>query len=788
MRVSLNWLNEFVDIRDIELDTLINRLTMSGLEVEGVERKERVTNVITAKVLSKSKHPDADKLSVCVVDTGKATYQVVCGAANVAEGQVVPFAMVGAVLPNGLKIKETKIRGVESKGMICSASELGLEEESDGILVLDESTNVGVDFNEIVQTGDTILELNVTPNRADCLSILGVAREVATLFNKKVIRKSVSILQSEDVADKYRYVKVLNDKDCPIYLGRIIKNIEVKSSPIWVQYRLRSAGIRPINNIVDVTNYLMIEYGQPLHAFDLKMIEGGIVVRNASQGEKVITLDGKERVLNSDMLVIADEKKVLAIAGVMGGEFSGISDDTVDVFLECAYFRPESIRMTARRLGMKTDSSYRYERGIDRVQTLEMIDKAANMIIELAGGAILTGILSNPYKPYEQVKLRYDYKKIIDFIGVDLNKEEVDKILTSAGFELVGDEVVVPSYRHDVERWQDLAEEVARIYGYDKIPVTIPKIYAVSDEEDNLQKVIREIKFLMADIGYHEVINYSFMSADIVDRYAEGCRTVKVKNPISSDMDTMRCQVFPGIIKSLINNYKSGVKQLKVFEVANVHSWKDGLNLPEERARLAFGVMGGFYGNNWVGREEADTFFYLKSTLENVLKKLNLQCEYRRTEIDFLHPGKGADLYLSGVKVGFIGELHPSEYERLDVDTALYICEIDLNILSDANAKIRKKYSKITQYPFIYRDIAVVLDKELYAGKILEFIKAYNELIKDVELFDRYEGEKIGDGKVSLAFRIYLNHQEKTLTDEEANVIVEALLKDLSNRFGALLR
>ncbi|MEF3254507.1 MAG: phenylalanine--tRNA ligase subunit beta, partial [Deferribacterales bacterium] len=558
MRVSLNWIKKFVDINGIDHKEIADKLTMSGLEVEGIEVVKAPKGVVVGKVVEKGKHPNADKLSVCKVFDGTEYYQVVCGASNVEAGQTIPFAKIGAELPNGMKLKEAKLRGVESRGMICSAAELGLEEESDGILVLPDSYVAGKDINEYIEIEDVVLEINITPNRADCLSILGVAREIAVLFGRDVKNYSFVVEEDEEQGKDLRFVKILNKIDCPAYYGRIIKGVKLGESPDWIKTRLRKVGIRPINNIVDITNYVMIEYGQPLHAFDLRMVEDGIIVRNAEDGEKIITLDGKERVLNSNMLVIADSKKVLAIAGIMGGEYSGIQNDTVDVFLECAYFRPESIRLTSRRLGLKTDSSYRYERGIDGGSTYKMIDYAASLMAEISGGRVLKGILNDGIDEFKNRLVEFSTAKINSLLGVTLVEDSMIKILKDLGFEIVknGDGYIatVPSYRQDISLWQDLAEEVARIYGYDKIPVTVPKIYASSKPSDKLQSKIRQIKDILVTMGYNEVINYSFMGKEFLSKFLDD-RFIFIKNPLSQDMDTMRSAVFPGVIKSIITNY-----------------------------------------------------------------------------------------------------------------------------------------------------------------------------------------------------------------------------------------
>lgn len=793
MRVSLNWVKKFLNIDGLDIRDIADKLTMSGLEVESVETKKSPVGVVVGKVLKKEKHPNADKLSLCIVTDGIDEYQVVCGAQNVADGQTIPFAKIGAELPNGMKIKDAKLRGVESKGMICSAAELGLEEESSGIMVLSDDYKLGEDICRYIETGDTVFEINITPNRADCLSIIGVAREISVLFDRSLITESFECNESEPCAEEFRYVKIENRYDCPAYYGRIIKNVKVTDSPIWLANRLRSAGIRPINNIVDVTNYIMLEYGQPLHAFDLRMVEGGIVVRNAYENEKVVTLDGKERELKSDMLVIADEKKVLAIAGVMGGEYSGIQNDTVDVFLECAYFRPESIRMTSRRLGLKTDSSYRYERGIDRAQTAKMVDYAASMISKLSDGVVLKGILNDGFDKYETKKIEFDADKISSLIGVQIDRDEILKILKKLGFEIekngVGESylAIPPSYRQDMSIWQDLAEEVARIYGYDRVPVTIPRIYAESKKPDPLQLKIREIKNVMVTLGYNEVINYSFMAREYLAKFSED-QFIYIKNPISADMDTMRNAVFPGVINSLVKNYRSGFRQMKMFEISNVHLPDPSNKLPVEKTKLSFGVLGEYFKPNWIGRREADNFFYLKSVVEQIMDLFRVKSDFVRSNLAFLHRGKSADIFINGVNVGFVGEIHPAMYEYLDIQDTLYIAELDLNSIIENSATGNIKYRKISQFPFVYKDISIVVDRKISAITLIREIEEFSQLIKDIALFDLFEGDKIGAGKVSMTFRIYFNDLNKTLTDEETNSIVKGIIDRVVEKYGATLR
>lgn len=795
MRVSINWIKKFVDIDGIAVKEIGEKLTMSGLEVEGIETRTAPKGVVVGKVLKREKHPNADKLSLCVVTDGESEFQVVCGAPNVDAGQVVPFAKLGAELPGGLKIKAAKIRGIESQGMICSAAELGLEEESEGILILEPTAKLGEDINRLLEIEDSMLEINVTPNRADCLSIVGVAREISVLFDRPIKKYPFECIESDEPASSYRYVRVDNKINCPLYYGRIIRGVKLGESPLWLANRIRSAGIRPINNIVDITNFVMIEYGQPLHAFDLRMIEGGIIVRDAKEGEKIVTLDGKERTLSREMLVIADEKKVLAIAGIMGGEYSGIQDDTVDVFLECAYFRPESIRMTSRRLGLKTDSSYRYERGIDRLNTMKIVDYAAELISEIAGGKVLKGVLKDGIEEYRHSVVEFDTHKINSMLGIELEDEKISGILEKLGFEVNCKDkgkgiytATVPSFRQDVAVWQDLSEEVARIYGYEKIPVTVPKINAISRKIEPVQKGIRDVKNILVSLGYNEVINYSFMEKGFLGKFLNSEEFIPVKNPISADMDTMRSMVFPGVLKSLMSNYCMGLRQIKLFEISNVHKKNNDGILPMEETNVSFGVLGDYFKPNWIGKMEADNFYYIKSAAEQILAMFRLAGEYVRSNERFLHKGKSADIVLGGIKAGFIGELHPELYDFLDLQSPVYICEIQLNKLVELGEKNVIKYKKISQFPFVYKDISVIAGKDISAVDIFKGIKGYSELIKDVELFDIYVGEKIGMDKRSMTFRVYFNHPEKTLTDEETNTAVENIIKLLQEKYGVTLR
>jgi len=791
MKVSLEWLKEFIDIDGINPHEIADKLTMSGLEVESVEHIPSIEGIVVAHVLEKKKHPDADKLSVCKVFDGKEEYQVVCGAKNVDKGQNVVFCKIGAILPGDFKIRKAKIRGVESFGMIASLSELGLEDKSDGIYVLPEDIRVGDDPNKVLGLGDYVFDISITPNRADCLSVIGVAREIAALYNLPVKEKEFTIEEVEEDAGKYSYVKVENKEICPVYLGRVIKDVRIGQSPLHIQNRLRKSGIRPINNIVDITNYVLLEYGQPLHTFDLKEIDGGIVVRNAFKGEKIVTLDGKEKNLDESMLVIADEKKAVAVAGVMGGEYSGINDNTKDVFLECAYFKPDSIRLTARRLGMQTDSSYRYERGIDMKNTYNMVDYAAYLLSKLSGGKILKNTLSDNPKDYEEKEVKVNVEKINSYIGLQISEDEICNILKRLNFKVSkqGDDylVVPPSYRVDIDIWQDIVEEVARVYGYNNIPTSTPEILADGRVKKPILKAIMDIKDHMAALGFMEAINYSFTAEKFLSYFDDSKKFVKLLNPISEDLAVMRTFVFPSLLMNIKNNLNNGYKNAKFFEVASTYLKKDE-GVPEQKVNLSIAATDDFFGLYWDKIKKTETFYYLKGIVENIGKFFNVEFDFVRSEFGFLHPGKSADIYVKDNKIGFIGCIHPDINEKMDIDISVYVAELQFEDLVNIVKDKKIKFKSFSVYPFVYKDLSLLVNKDIFSEEIRKYILSYDPLIENCIVFDKFEDEKIGKEKVSLAFRIYFSHSEKTLTDEETNGILNKLVGDLEKRFLAKLR
>ncbi len=792
MKISVNWLKNYVDIDGISLKELADGLTLAGLEVEGIESSERVSGVVTAKVLEKEKHPNADKLSLCTVTDGKETVKVVCGAPNVAAGQIVAFASLGARLP-GITIKAAKIRGVESCGMLCSERELGLTDEHSGILVLPEGTDLGLDINDVLGLGDAVFELNVTPNRPDLLSAVGVAREAGAVFSRKVNAPSLTLAESPEEAASYAFVKVEEPDKCPVYTGRIIKGIKIGPSPLWMQNRLKASGIRAINNVVDVTNYVLMEYGQPLHAFDMKRVKNGITVRSAVEGEKIVTLDGKERTLDGGMLVIADDEKALAVAGVMGGEFSGVAGDTDTVFLECAYFAPDTVRRTSKKLGLSSDSSYRYERGIDRGAVEALSDYSAALMARICGGEVLKGRVGGVFKKYETGPVISSVSGINALLGTDIKASEMADILNGLGIvtSIEGDRLVsaAPSFRVDIERPADIAEEVGRIYGYDRIETTVPPVRADAGRLPAELRLSRGVRARMEALGFNEAVNFSFMGGDYLSMFDGDERFVKILNPISADMAWMRTYVFPGILKNLKTNWNQGETDIRLFEISASYVSRGADKLAEERPKFALGVMGSFMSASWIKSGDQDVYFYLKGVLDNIFSFMRIKAEYKRLEDrPFLHPGKSAEISCNGRVLGFIGALHPDFAEKLDMKAPAYLAEIDFALACEISEGNPFSYAKFSRFPSVERDLAVVVPSGAEVGPMLEAVREISTLISDIRLFDVYSGKGVEEGCKSAAFRITFSDLSKTLSEEDINPQIERILEMLAERFGAKLR
>lgn len=804
MDLSMRWLSDYVDVSDLSIKEFCSGLTISGSKVERYETEgEEISKVVVGKLLSVVPHENSDHLVVCQVDVGKAgngePIQIVTGAPNVKAGDIVPVAMDGSTLPGGVKIKKGKLRGVESNGMLCSLGELGLTTHdfpyaiADGIFLLQEEEGckpleLGMDIKEAIGFNDTSVEFEITSNRPDCMSVIGLARETHATFDKPYTVKEPTFKGIDGDINSMLKVEIHNKELCPRYIAGVVKNVKIGMSPRWMRERLRASGVRPINNFVDITNYVMLEYGHPMHAFDIRYIKGNeINIRNAKQGEKITTLDGVERTLTDKMLVIADAEKPVAVAGVMGGEYSGIMDDTVDVVFEAACFDGASVRTTAKALGMRTDASSRFEKGLDPQNAYPAIMRAFQLVEELGCGEVVKTIIDADYSDKTPKGVEFNPEWINSFLGSDISEEEMVSCLEKLDFKVENGMAYAPSVRIDIECKADIAEEVARIYGYNKIPKTIIRGVAQAQLTPK-QKFERTIANTMTALGCYEITTYSFISPKYFDkiRLPENSplrKTVTITNPLGEDTSVMRTTILPSMCEVLARNYNNRNASAFLFEVGNEYI-PNGGELPDEPSRLAVGM----YGSG------AD-FFGLKGRIEALLDTMGLRdCEYTACsdaedypEAPAFHPGRCAVISKDGVKIGIMGELHPETLENYGIDTKAYaakLCIPEMMALSEGE----KTYKPLPKFPATTRDIAVVCDDKLPAASLEKAIKsAVGNILESVSLFDVYKGKQVGEGKKSMAYSISMRSHEGTLTDEQADAAMKRVLKELA-KLGAELR
>ncbi|SNR66111.1 phenylalanine--tRNA ligase subunit beta [Desulfurobacterium atlanticum] len=787
MRITYNWLKEFINIEDYSAEEIADILTDIGIEVDSVYYAGKdIEKVVIGKILTIEKHPNADKLKICQVDIGDTVLQIVTGADNIFEGAVVPVALHGSKLPIGIRIKKSKLRGVESNGMLCSEEELGLTTHSDGIMILPEDANLelGADAVKALGLDDWIIEYEITTNRPDALSILGIARELKAVLGREIVLPEISYTTIEKKASEELELVVEDEKGCPRYDGFVAKDVKVKHSPLFMQIRLYLVGLRPINNVVDITNYVLYEIGQPLHAFDeSKIKDKTIVVRKAKDGEKIVTLDGVERTLTSSDLVIADTEKPLALAGIMGGEDSGVTYNTTDVVLESAHFDPFTIRKTAKRLGLSTDASYRFERGADIEATIFAAERALHLLQKYADANILSGKVEFYPKPYTPKVIVFNPDKVKKLIGVDIPPRKSFEILASLGFPVKKEQdyivVKVPSWRkYDISREVDIIEEIVRIYGMKNVKSTYPLMHSDVERPRDFFNIV-EIKEFLAAKGLTEVINYSFISKKLYETFGlDFDSLVKISNPLSEEWVGMRDVLFPSLINNCVQNIKRNEKDIAIFETA-VTFEDTGKDLPEERLHLSILLSGKV--SEGMFRERKVDFYDLKGFVEELVDFLNLTPEFEREEDkSFLHPGQAAKLIIDGKYAGFLGRLHPDIDEKFEIKQPVYIAEIDLELLLElAKGKVAK-FKKLPKFPPVTRDIAVLVDKDVFAKDVEKIIvKSAGKLLEKIKLFDIYEGENIPEGKKSLAFSLTFRSSEKTLSDEEVSRIIEKVVKNL---------
>ncbi|MCD7811430.1 MAG: phenylalanine--tRNA ligase subunit beta [Ruminococcus sp.] len=796
MNLSMKWLADYVKA-DMPIKEYCSALTMSGSKVEGYETEgKEISNVIVGKILSVVPHENSDHLVVCQVDVGKdAPVQIVTGASNVNAGDIVPVAMDGSALPGGIKIKKGRLRGVESNGMLCSLGELGLNKHDfpyaieDGIFIIQEDCEIGQDIQSAIGLNDTSVEFEITSNRPDCLSVIGLARETAATFNLPVSVPVPSFKGVDGDISSMLRVDIHNTEKCKRYCAGIVKNVKIEPSPRWMRERLRASGVRPINNFVDITNYVMLEYGQPMHAFDLRYVEGAhINVRNAVNGEKIVTLDGTERTLTDEMLVIADEKKPVAVAGVMGGEYSGIMDDTTTVVFESAYFEPTQVRRTAKKLGMRSDASARYEKGVDPLVSMTCLNRAFQLVEELGAGEVLRSVIDCNHSDYTPSAVEFSPQWINDFLGTDISEELMRDYLTRLDFTFDGGKVIAPSFRIDIECKADIAEEVARIYGYNNIPST--EFRGVAEAElTPEQKFTRSLQSTMAALGGYEIATFSFVSPRYFDKInlpAESAlrRTVTITNPLGEDTSVMRTTTIPSMLEVLSFNYNNRNEKACLFEIGKEYIPVEGQELPDEPQRLTLGMYGG-----------GVDFYDLKGIVEAALAEMGINgVEYVRAdegcpfdEKSCMHPGRSAVILKDGAPLGIMGEIHPDVQENYGIGTKVYIAKLNVpEMMSSAETEIT--YRPLPKFPATTRDLSLICDDSVPVAELEKAIKgSVGKILEKVTLFDVYKGKQIADGKKSVSYSLTMRSHDGTLTDEQTDNAVKKALKALS-AIGAELR
>ena len=791
MKVPYNWIRDYVDI-NVGPKELGDILTLTGSQLEEVEiQGDKIKNIVVCHIDKIEKHPDADRLSVCQVNIGKEVIQIVTAATNMREGDNVPVALHKSFLADGSEIKRGKMRGIVSNGMFCSEEELGIvtDEPVHGLMILPEDAPIGQDIKEYLKLTKAILDFDITSNRPDCLSMVGMAREASAALNTPYTLPSLKyeVNCSDNINDE---IKVeIKSNLCKRYMARGVKNVKIGPSPSWIQERLLDAGVRPINNIVDITNFVMLEIGEPMHAFDARQITTGkIVVDIANKNEKFTTLDEIERELNPSILCIKDGDKTIALAGIMGGLNSVIQDDTTEVIFECANFDGTSIRVNSKNLNLRTESSSRFEKDIDPNLAAIAIDRACALVCETGAGDIMTGTIDEYPVKKESSKLIVRASWINEFLGTEISSETMKKYLDAIELKTEIDKdkllITVPTFRVDIALREDIAEEIARLYGYDKIPTTVFDVVPTRENKHKNDTLREMVIDTLIGSGLNQAISYSFVSPKVFDKINVPEDSIlrdviKIKNPLGEDYSVMRTSMLPSIMESLGRNYSRNNEYAKIFEIGKVYiKNEDETELPMEKNVLAIGMYG-----------DGD-FFNLKGVVENVLEELGItKAKYQReSDNSSFHPGKTAAIQLRGKSAGVFGEIHPDVQEAYDIDTSCYVAELDLDLLYEA-ADTTKKYTKIAKFPAATRDIAVLVNDEVLAFDIEDTIrKTGGKIVEKVTLFDVYKGEQIECGKKSMAYAIVYRDVNKSLIDSDVSKVHDKILKTLETKFGAELR
>ncbi|WP_321347286.1 phenylalanine--tRNA ligase subunit beta [Halopseudomonas oceani] len=791
MKFSEQWLRTWVN-PEVSRDDLVARLSMTGLEVDSVTPAAgEFSGVVVGEILSAEQHPDADKLRVCRVSNGSEEFQVVCGAPNARAGIKIPFAMVGAVLGEDFKIKKAKLRGVESFGMLCSAAELQISEDHDGLYELPQDAPAGQSVREYLGLDDAIIEVDLTPNRGDCLSIAGLAREVGANYGVAVARIKVEPVAA--VHDEVRPVDLQAADACPRYVGRVIRNVDLsRPTPLWMVERLRRSDIRSIDAVVDITNYVMLELGQPMHAFDLAEIKGGIRVRMAEEGEKLVLLDGQEISLRADTLVIADHERPLAMAGIMGGEHSGVSEGTRDLFLESAFFDTIAIAGKARGYGLHTDSSHRFERGVDWQLQREAIERATALILEIVGGEpgpVIEAVEQGALPTLKQITLRKD--RIAQMLGMQMSESDVVGYLTGLGLGVsaIADgqwQIDVPSHRFDISIEVDLIEELARLYGYNRLPVSAPTAALTLSGKPEVRGELPALRRLLVARGYHEAITYSFIEPGLSKQFEPSIEPLALANPISSDMAVMRPSLWPGLSKAVQYNQNRQQGRVRLFESGQRFiPCAEGLRQEVMLSGIATGAR---QPEGWANGAEKIDFFDIKADVEAILEQSAAGVSFRFAPVEHpaLHPGQSACILNGDEQVGLVGALHPQLAADLDLNGPVFVFELALAKICQG---LLPRFAELSRYPEVRRDIALVVDRDVLADDLLSCIRAEaGAHLKNLRLFDVYEGKGIDPHRKSMAIGLTLQDSSRTLTDDEVNAVMDRVLQSLEQGFNATLR
>jgi phenylalanyl-tRNA synthetase beta chain len=806
MKVSLSWLNDYVDIEMAPSD-LAEALTMVGLEIESVTEYYRyLDTVFVGRIAEISPHPNADKLHLCKVETGRKQISVVCGAPNASVGMLSPIALPGTEFPEGFVLEKSVIRGQTSEGMLCSEGELGLGDDRSGIMDLDPSLSVGDQLARALGLSDTVFEIEITPNRPDCLSVIGVAREIAAIQKSPLTYPDFTLNDTDDRISQQTSVQIEAPDHCPRYAARLLEDIQIKPSPFWLQQRLLSVGLRPINNIVDVTNFVLMETGQPLHAFDFeRLAQNRIVVRTANKGETFTTLDQKERLLDDETLMICDGEKAVAIGGVMGGLNSEIEDDTTRVLLESAYFNPVSVRRTSKHLGLSTDAAYRFERGVDPGGTIAAANRAAKLMAKVSGGKIISGLIDEYPKRQSVKSLQLSTQKTNRLLGTNLKRAQIERLLKSIEFTVAPknaeedkDTLVVtpPSFRVDISRPEDLMEEVARLFGYNNISTTFPQMPATGRSATKEIHLRNRARLLMHGLGFREAINYSFMppqSGDHLRLEAADPRRqfVNILNPLTEDQSAMRTSLVPGLLQTARYNFAQQIKNLKIFEIGKIFIGKDLQQLPKETEMLTGLWTGSRHDASWHGQETPCDFFDIKGVVERLLNALQIDAvQFSRlpqNECAYTRPGYSAQILCNQNRLGLLGQIHPQVLANFDLVQEAFLFELNFDHLVPL-LKDTAVFRPIPKFPAIFRDITVIVNKTLEAQEIISTaLKQSPELVEDISLLNVFEGKPIARDHKSVSLRVTYRSAQKTLEDEDVTSIHQSIADRLVKTFNASL-